>query len=152
MRLAAALTLGLAAAGTVPAAAAADAGHQNRRTHQPDNLPTRTRRSAACQCCLSTKASVARDPIVCWLTPPSRPIQERGRFFAAGRLLLPLRRSYAVRLSVAVGGDRGANRPVAGVGVGENPREALSELASWAPDSSSSVVEDEFDAWLRPAR
>ena len=53
----------------------------------------------------------------------------------------------------AVGGDRGSDRAVAGRGVGDNPRESLSELArlgarliiQWA-------VEDEFDVWLGRAR
>jgi putative transposase len=53
----------------------------------------------------------------------------------------------------AVGGDRGADRPVAGCRVGENPREALSELAKLgARLIIQRAVEDEFDAWLGRAR
>ena len=53
----------------------------------------------------------------------------------------------------AVGGDRGADRPAAGRGVGENPRESLSELARLgARLIIQRAVEDEFDAWLGRAR
>jgi putative transposase len=53
----------------------------------------------------------------------------------------------------AIGGDRGADRPVAGRRVGENPRESLSELAKLgARLIIQRAVEDEFDAWLGRAR
>jgi transposase-like protein len=57
------------------------------------------------------------------------------------------------RYRTAVGGDRGADRPAAFGGVGENPRESLSELAKLgARLIIQPAVEDEFDAWLGRAR
>src|SRR5437762_11012164 len=53
----------------------------------------------------------------------------------------------------AVGGDRAADRPVAGCWVAESPRESLSELARLgARLIIQRAVEDEFDAWLGRAR
>ena len=49
----------------------------------------------------------------------------------------------------AFDGDRSADRPKLAVGVGDNPRESLSELARlgvWL--IIQRAVEDEFDAWL----
>src|SRR5215216_2860376 len=53
----------------------------------------------------------------------------------------------------AVGGDRGQIDQLLAVGVGENPRESLSELAKLgARLIIQRAVEDEFDAWLGRAR
>jgi putative transposase len=53
----------------------------------------------------------------------------------------------------AVGGDRGADRPVACRGGRREPRESLSELARLgARLIIQRAVEDEFDAWLGRAR
>src|SRR5437762_9078419 len=53
----------------------------------------------------------------------------------------------------AVGGDRAADRPVAGCWVAESPRESLSVLAKLgARLIIQRAVEDEFDAWLGRAR
>jgi transposase InsO family protein len=53
----------------------------------------------------------------------------------------------------AVGGNREQIDALLAVGVGENPRESLSELARLgARLIIQRAVEDEFDAWLRRAR
>src|SRR5437762_3508535 len=53
----------------------------------------------------------------------------------------------------AVGGDRAADRPVAGCWVAESPRESLSVLAKLgARLIIQRAVEDEFDQWLGRAR
>jgi putative transposase len=57
------------------------------------------------------------------------------------------------RTVAAVGGDEEQIDRLLAVGVGENPRESLSELAKLgARLIIQRAVEDEFDAWLGRAR
>jgi transposase-like protein len=64
-----------------------------------------------------------------------------------------LKEAYAVRRTVPPSAEIEAQiEQLLAVGVGENPRESLSELARLARLIIQRAVEDEFDAWLGRAR